>query len=59
MEQNTTLIVVILTFVAVIVLGIVLRAMLSTATPPSWLAFLARRRAEGRPTQWKEWKDDD
>ncbi len=59
MQDNTVIVVVILSIVALLVLGIVLRAFLSAENSPSWLAFLARRKAEGRPTRWKEWKDED
>jgi hypothetical protein len=51
--------VVIVGAVILIVAAILLRALLSTANPPAWLAFIARRRAEGRPTQWRKWDDDD
>jgi hypothetical protein len=56
---GTWLTVVILGAVALIVAGILLRALLSTDNPPAWLAFIARRRTEGRPTQWRKWDDDD
>ena len=58
--MNTSwLTVVILGAVILIVAGILLRALLSTENPPAWLAFIARRRTEGRPTQWRKWDDDD
>ena len=44
--------------VALLVAGIVIRAAIGSSTPPGWLAFLARRREEGRPTRWREWPDD-
>ena len=59
MESHTGLTVMILGGIAIVVLGIVIRAALASENPPAWLGFLARRKAEGRPTTWKEWKDDD
>lgn len=50
---------VILGAVVLIVAGILLRALLSTENPPAWLAFIARRRADGRSTRWRQWDDDD
>jgi len=44
--------------VALLVAGILIRAAMGSTTPPGWLAFLARRRDEGRPTRWREWPDD-
>ena len=44
--------------VALLVAGILIRAAMGSSTPPGWLAFLARRREEGRPTGWREWPDD-
>lgn len=48
----------ILVAVGLLVAGILIRAALGSATPPGWLGFLARRRAEGRPTRWRDWTDD-
>lgn len=48
----------ILVAVGLLVAGILVRAALGSSTPPGWLAFIARRRSEGRPTQWREWPDD-
>ena len=59
MESHDGLTFLILGGIAIIVLGIVIRAVLASENPPAWLNFLARRKAEGRPTKWKEWKDDD
>ena len=44
--------------VALLVAGILIRAAMGSDTPPGWLSFIARRRAEGRPTTWREWPDD-
>lgn len=44
--------------VALLVAGILIRAAIGSSTPPGWLAFLARRREEGRPTRWREWPDE-
>jgi hypothetical protein len=44
--------------VAVLVAGILIRAAAGSDTPPGWLSFIARRRAEGRPTTWREWPED-
>ena len=44
--------------VGLLVAGILIRAAMGSSTPPGWLAFLARRREEGRPTRWREWPDD-
>ena len=44
--------------VALLVAGILIRAAMGSETPPGWLSFIARRRAEGRPTTWREWPDD-
>jgi hypothetical protein len=49
----------ILCVVVLIVAGIIIRAMLSSEQPPGWLAFIARRRAEGRPTRWRKWDDEE
>ena len=49
---------VLLIAVALLVAGILIRAAMGSTTPPGWLAFLARRREEGRPTRWREWPDD-
>lgn len=49
---------VVLVGVALLVAGILIRAAIGSSTPPGWLAFLARRRDEGRPTGWREWPDD-
>ena len=59
MESNTGLTFWILGGIAIIVLGIVIRAVLASENPPAWMGFIGRRKAEGRPTKWKEWKDDD
>jgi hypothetical protein len=48
----------VLVAVALLVAGILIRAAMGSSTPPGWLAFLARRREEGRPTSWREWPDD-
>ena len=48
----------ILVAVGLFVAGILVRAALGSSTPPGWLAFLARRRSEGRTTRWREWPDD-
>lgn len=48
----------ILAGVGLLVAGILIRAGIGSSTPPGWLAFLARRRDEGRPTRWTEWSDD-
>ena len=45
--------------IALFVIGMMIRAALSSDTPPGWLSFLARRKAEGKSTKWKEWKDED
>jgi hypothetical protein len=45
--------------VILIVAGIVLRALLAGRNPPGWLTFVARRRAEGKPTAWRTWDDDE
>jgi len=57
--QGSWLTIVILAAVAVLIAGIVLRAMLSSENPPAWIAFISRRKAQGEPTRWKQWKDDD
>ena len=57
--DQPTLTFLILAAVVLLIAGIVVRALLSSANPPQWLAFLDRRRAEGRDTRWKEWKDED
>ena len=48
----------ILVGVALLVAGILIRAAMGSDTPPGWMSFIARRRAEGRPTTWRDWKDD-
>lgn len=48
----------ILAAVVLLVAGILIRAAIGSSTPPGWLSFIARRRAEGRPTTWREWPDD-
>jgi hypothetical protein len=48
----------ILVGVGLLVAGILIRAAIGSSTPPGWLAFLARRRDEGRPTKWRDWSDD-
>jgi len=57
--QVSWLTIAILGAVAILVAGIALRAMLSSENPPAWIAFIARRKAQGEPTRWKQWKDDD
>jgi hypothetical protein len=59
MQGSSWLTYAILGAVILVIAGIVLRAALSSENPPGWLAFIARRKSEGKPTQWKEWKDDD
>ncbi len=59
MEDHVLLTLAILGGIAMFVLGIIIRAALSSDTPPGWLAFIKRRKAEGRNTQWREWKDED
>ncbi|MEO6928874.1 MAG: hypothetical protein ABI190_06870 [Casimicrobiaceae bacterium] len=49
----------ILAAVVVFIAGILLRAALASETPPGWLSFITRKKAQGQPTKWKEWKDDD
>ncbi|MEO8849607.1 MAG: hypothetical protein ABI440_13380 [Casimicrobiaceae bacterium] len=49
----------ILAGVVVVIAAILLRAALSSENPPGWLSFISRRKSQGQPTQWKEWKDDD
>lgn len=44
--------------VAVLVAGILIRAAAGSETPPGWMSFISRRRAEGRPTTWREWPED-
>lgn len=57
--DNVWIAVLILGAVALIVAGIVVRALLSGENSPGWLAFIARRRAEGRPTRWRKWEDEE
>jgi len=45
--------------IALFVIGLIIRAALSSETPPGWLSFISRRRAEGKSTKWREWKDED
>jgi hypothetical protein len=45
--------------IALFVVALVLRALLSARTPPGWREWIARRHAEGRSTRWAEWRDDD
>ncbi len=59
MPDSSWLTYVVLGAVALIVLGIVLRAALSSENPPAWLAFIGRRKSSGAPTTWKKWDDDD
>jgi hypothetical protein len=59
MHDSSWLTYAILGAVVLIIAGIVLRAALSSENPPSWLAFIARRKSQGQPTTWKEWKDDE
>jgi hypothetical protein len=44
--------------VALLVAGILIRAALGSETPPGWLSFISRRRAEGKPTTRREWPED-
>ncbi len=44
--------------VALLVAGILIRAGIGSSTPPGWLALIARRRSEGRTTNWRDWQDD-
>ncbi|CAG0956424.1 hypothetical protein BURK1_00477 [Burkholderiales bacterium] len=44
--------------VALFVAGVLIRAAIGSSTPPGWLAFLARRRDERRPTRWRDWPED-
>jgi hypothetical protein len=57
--ENGWITALILGAVGLIVAGIVVRALLSGENPPGWLAFIARRRAEGRPTRWRKWDDEE
>ena len=57
-EDSTWIAWAILVGVALLVAGILIRAAMGSETPPGWLPFIARRRAEGRPTTWREWPDD-
>jgi hypothetical protein len=57
--DNAWITVLILGAVVLIVAGIVVRALLSGENSPGWLAFIARRRAEGRPTRWRQWDDEE
>ena len=59
MQDSSWLTYAILGAVVIIVVGIVLRAALSSPNPPDWLAFITRRKSEGKPTRWKKWEDDD
>ncbi len=59
MQDSGTLTVVILGAIVILVLGIVVRAALASENPPGWVGFIARRKSAGKPTQWKEWKDED
>jgi hypothetical protein len=59
MTDSSWLTYVILGAIALIVLGIVLRAALSSENPPAWLAFVSRRKSSGAPTRWKQWDDED
>jgi hypothetical protein len=56
--ENTWIAWSVLVAVALLVAGILIRAAMGSSTPSGWLAFLARRREEGRPTRWREWPDD-
>jgi hypothetical protein len=57
--ENVWIAVLILGVVVLIVGGIIVRAFLSGENSPGWLAFIARRRAEGRPTRWRKWVDEE
>jgi hypothetical protein len=59
MENHVVLTLVIVGGIIAVVLGIIIRAALNAENPPAWASFLARRKAEGKSTQWKEWKDED
>lgn len=59
MQDSSWLTYAILGAVVLIIAGIVLRAALSSENPPSWLAFIARRKSQGQSTTWKAWKDDE
>jgi hypothetical protein len=59
MQDSGTLTIVILGAIALLVIGIAIRAVLSSENPPAWLGFIAKRKAQGKSTEWKQWKDDD
>lgn len=59
MQDSSWLTWLILGAIVLIVAGILLRAALSSENPPGWLSFIARRKSQGKPTQWKHWQDDD
>ena len=59
MQDGSNLTWIILGAIALLIIGIVIRAAVSSENPPAWLGFVKKRNAEGKPTQWKEWKDDD
>lgn len=59
MQDSGGLTIIILGAIAIVVIGIAIRAVMSSQNPPAWLGFLAKRRAEGKTAKWKEWKDDE
>ena len=59
MEDHTWLTLMIIGGIVLFVAGLVVRALLSSDTPPGWLSFIARRKSEGKSTKWREWKDDE
>jgi hypothetical protein len=59
MQDSSSLTWIILGAIAIFIVGIIVRAVVSSENPPAWLSFVKSRKAQGKPTQWKEWKDDD
>lgn len=59
MEDHWWLTLAIVGGIALFVIGMMIRAALSSDTPPGWLSFIAKRKAEGKSTKWREWKDED